>query len=231
MRLLNAKGGLGLAQFRAILGASKSLGSLLACIRSLTREPFCPVMARFSYPAPQHLETYCAIFRCPLRFSAPRSELEILNIDLRRTLLTADRGLQPILQQRAEDRIRALTQHARMDDLVRACLRSLPQGRRAAAPEVARALGVSSRTLARRLADEQASFQRLQDEHLRETCCRLLSQSGYTIEEVAFLAGYSDLSAFYRAFKSWTRRTPAEYRRATAGASHDPITSQAASEL
>lgn len=100
-----------------------------------------------------------------------------------------------------------------MTDKVRALLRHAIHGQAPDVAKAANALDVSVRTLARRLATEGTSFQTLHDAQRQETCCRLRARSGYTIEEIAFLAGYSELSTFHRAFRRWTQKTPAEFRK------------------
>ena len=79
-------------------------------------------------------------------------------------------------------------------------------------PAVARRLGLSERTLQRRLGEERLSFQKLVDEARRELAEGLLVQSDYSLAEVAFLSGFSEQSAFNRAFKRWMNQTPAAYR-------------------
>jgi AraC-like DNA-binding protein len=190
-----------------------SLGGLLASLRSLTREPLVPLRVSFSYPLPACEQSYREVFQCPLEFNAARTGIHLRSKDLNLPVLTANRSLQPLLLSKAEDDIRLLDEHASVADLVKALLRSSPLGQ---SPDVARIsarLALSGRTLARRLAAEGTSFQALQDEYRRDTCCRLLAQPGYSIEEIAFLAGYSELSTYHRAFKRWTEQTPAEYRK------------------
>jgi AraC-like DNA-binding protein len=82
------------------------------------------------------------------------------------------------------------------------------------AQAIARRLGMSERTLQRRLADEGLSFQKLVDEARRELAEGLLVRSDYSLAEVAFLTGFSEQSAFNRAFKRWLDQTPAAYRQA-----------------
>jgi AraC-like DNA-binding protein len=77
---------------------------------------------------------------------------------------------------------------------------------------VARDLGTSRRTLQRRLADAGASYQGLLDETRREAAERYLTESSLSIAEVAYLLGYSEPSAFHRAFKRWFGRSPQGFR-------------------
>ena len=72
--------------------------------------------------------------------------------------------------------------------------------------------GMSGRTLQRRLSDRGYSFQTLVDESRRELAERLLKETEYPLAEVAFLTGFSEQSAFNRAFKRWAGQTPRSFR-------------------
>ena len=71
---------------------------------------------------------------------------------------------------------------------------------------------MSGRTLQRRLADQGYSYQTLVDESRRQLAKRLLQQTDFSLVEVAFMTGFSEQSAFARAFKRWAGQTPRSYR-------------------
>jgi AraC-like DNA-binding protein len=85
------------------------------------------------------------------------------------------------------------------------------------AADVAREMGVSERTLHRRLVADGASYQGLLEQAQRRLAEGLLVQSDHSIAEIAFLTGYSEQSAFTRAFKRWVDETPAVFRDRKAG--------------
>jgi AraC-like DNA-binding protein len=78
--------------------------------------------------------------------------------------------------------------------------------------QIARRLGMSVRTLHRRLAEDGQSFQSLVSRARREAAETLLRADDHSLAEIAFLTGFSDQSAFTRAFKRWTGMTPAAFR-------------------
>jgi AraC-like DNA-binding protein len=82
-----------------------------------------------------------------------------------------------------------------------------------AADTVAAQFSMSNRTLRRRLQEESTSFQELHDEVRTELASHSLTHEGRGIEEVASLVGFSDPSAFTKAFRRWTGQTPAEFIR------------------
>jgi AraC-like DNA-binding protein len=73
---------------------------------------------------------------------------------------------------------------------------------------VTRALGVSRRTLSRRLAEEGTSFRHILDDVRREFACALLQDRKLSIADVAFFLEYSESAAFTRSFRRWTGQTP-----------------------
>jgi AraC-like DNA-binding protein len=78
--------------------------------------------------------------------------------------------------------------------------------------DIASRLGMSGRTLQRRLSVRGRSFQTLVDESRRQLAQRLLEKNEYPLAEIAFLTGFSEQSAFNRAFKRWAGQTPRSFR-------------------
>jgi len=97
----------------------------------------------------------------------------------------------------------------------RAILEALPDGE-PAAPTIAKQLGMSERSLRRALANEGQSFSALVEAVRKERAARLIAEPSATLAEVAFSLGFSELSAFSRAFKRWYGRAPSEVRRGAA---------------
>jgi AraC-like DNA-binding protein len=82
------------------------------------------------------------------------------------------------------------------------------------AEQVARRLGMSSRTLQRRLSEEGTSHGELVDDVRREQAMLHLAGNRFSIGEISFLLGFAHPNGFHKAFKRWTRMTPAHYREA-----------------
>ena len=81
--------------------------------------------------------------------------------------------------------------------------------------DIAASLAMGPRTLQRRLSDRGRTYQALVDEARRQLAQQLVSGSRYTLSEIAFLTGFSEQSAFTRAFKRWSGQTPGAYRMAS----------------
>jgi AraC-like DNA-binding protein len=85
---------------------------------------------------------------------------------------------------------------------------------------VAKQMAMSTRTLQRELKKRGADFKHLAEDTRRRFAINYLEDRQNTLTEVAFLLGYSELSAFNRAFKRWTGSTPLDYRRTVRTAVH-----------
>ena len=80
---------------------------------------------------------------------------------------------------------------------------------------VARHLAIAPRTLQRRLAAEGVSYQQVVDDVRRDAAGRLLADPSLAVSQIGYLLGFSEPSAFHRAFKRWHDVTPQEYRQST----------------
>ncbi len=154
-----------------------------------------------------------AFFDAPVRFGAPRTELVLAHAVLDRPLLTADPNLLAILRPTAEESLAREPASPGITDQVRRAIRSALSQDEAQLEVVAKKLGLTPRSLQRRLKDEGTVFQALRDELRRDLADRYLGQ-GMSFAEISFLLGFSEPSAFFRAFKRWTGTTPLERREA-----------------
>jgi AraC-like DNA-binding protein len=177
-----------------------------------------PRRVAFAHAAPRDTSPLRAYFGgAALTFEHGHNELAVNAADMDIPLQTADSALLAVLDAQAM-RLVAKSQPDRKDpdafwsrlrEHVRVALRN-------GAPrldDAARALGLSSRTLQRRLEEGDTSFQTLVEEIRRDLACMYVEDGALGSLEIAFLLGYSDRRAFVRAFKRWTGKTPAEFRR------------------
>ncbi len=128
---------------------------------------------------------------------------------------SADPALSRVIERHAEELLAKLPQRTeRTTDRVQHLLsRALGEGEVTLAA-MARRLRMSERSLQRKLADEDASFDALLDAMRRDLALRYLADPKIGIAEVAYLLGYSEPCPFHRAFKRWTGSTPSEARHA-----------------
>jgi AraC-like DNA-binding protein len=125
--------------------------------------------------------------------------------------VTADPSLLAILQRLADDVSSRTSAEPPLTAQVRRILGTALRSNEGHIEGVAQKLGVTARSLQRRLKDEGASFQSMREEVRRELAQRYLDED-LAITEISFLLGFSEPSAFFRAFKRWTGITPIESR-------------------
>lgn len=171
--------------------------------------------AWFDYPAPAHSPAYRAMFlRAPLRFDQPTSglalPLSLMKLPLIRTeaqaVAYARRTPLDAFLPMAGTAGLALEVSVTVDGILAL------EGRLADMEEVARALNLPSYTLRRRLKRDGVDYSDIRKQVRRDMAVRLLTTSDASVEEIASQTGFSEASAFIRAFRSWTGMTPRAYR-------------------
>jgi AraC-like DNA-binding protein len=173
-----------------------------------------PLEARFSYSAPAYADEYERILRLPIRFDAGEDGV-LLPISMMDSLNpSADAALRQLLERYAADQLSKILTSAPFSQRIRACILStLPLGS-LTADAVAAQFSMSNRTLRRRLQEEATSYQEILDDVRAELALHYLTKEKRAIADVALLLGFSDPSAFTKAFRRWTGQTPAGFVRA-----------------
>ena len=191
----------------------------VALLRALAGEDVDPVAVRLqrARPAGEGKTPHERYHRCAITWNAPLLEVEFRAEVLERPLPRADARLFGYLSRRAEELRLALPDK---ESLSARCAREvgllLAHGEPTLAI-VAKRLGVSERTLHRRLSDEDTGFQALLDQARHERALLLLEDPKLSATEIAGLLGYAEAPAFFRAFKRWTGETPQAFRKHRAG--------------
>ena len=145
--------------------------------------------------------------------------------------LHANSILQTVLRTEAEQRLERLTRPASLVERLKLFLLNQPAS---CVPEMgaaARELGVSVRSLRRRLVEAGLSYRALTRELQTERACRMLRNPDYTLQQVADALGFADAAGFHRAFRRWTGLTACEYRRIEFGAAVGRTGNQMAGSL
>ncbi|MGW1769715.1 AraC family transcriptional regulator [Streptomyces sp. NPDC002073] len=170
--------------------------------------------ASFAYPPPPHKDEYGVLFGCPVRFGEPRTGAAFGAHWLTAPLVRDEAALDAMLRRAPFDLLSRPEYGTTVAEQVR---RALVQGLRAsprlpALGEVAGRLAVSPATLRRRLGAEETSYQQLKDQVRRDAAIAGLAEGGEPIAELAARLGFSEDTAFHRAFRRWTGTTPGAYR-------------------
>ena len=165
----------------------------------------------FDYPAPAQHEAYTRGFGDGVQF-----DQDFVGLVFARSLLDipsphSDDDIQAAMQGVAERRLLRTAKNAPFAVRVRELLRERTSDRLNMS-DVARALGLSVRSLRRQLGEEGISFRSLEHAALASQAGHLLRDKQLSIQETAYAMGFSDAATFHRALKQWTGMTPSEIR-------------------
>jgi AraC-like DNA-binding protein len=189
------------------------LTRILSIARLLLGDDAVPRETWFEHEAPPHADEYRRVFRGTERFGMTSTGFLVSRVLLERTQRYHDEGILDALRAQADRSLERLETAEGIAQRVRRLLVREHGKLRPEMDEVARGLGISARTLRRKLAAEGVGFAQLTEEALREVACTILKDSRRSLQEAAYELGFSDASSFHRAFKRWTGVTPSEYRR------------------
>lgn len=202
------------------LGMRLSNEATLAGAVSLARQvcpvPLVPVEVLVRHPAPRRVAAHEDWFGCPVRFGAELDAILYADETLARPNILGDEGISQYLATHLDAE---LSEIIREPALVTQAKAAIAQALSEGAPkmtEIARGLGLSARSFHRRLSEHGATFQSLTEDTRRDLAEGLLRDESHSLAEIAFLTGFSEQSAFTRAFKRWVGMTPAAYRKNTA---------------
>jgi AraC-like DNA-binding protein len=170
---------------------------------------------RFPYPEPEDLEPYRRVFgpATKLCFSAQGSGVSFPEADLKLTLRHSDAKLHGLLSAYLRQRHAGKRSgDCLVDTTRRHIVEKLPQGQ-VRIDEIAALMGMSRRTLARKLEDQGTTFKQLLCDVRCASAVRYLLLEGFSVHQISDQLGYSEPAAFHRAFRGWFGQTPSAYRR------------------
>ncbi len=197
--------------------AELTVGVGVALFRGLLGGAFRPNEVWLEHGVPADDAEHRELLGCPVRFGMPTNAVVVDRALMARSTRAPDAALLPILERHAA---RILEERARATSLaeqVRAAVAERLRDGVPSARDVARPLAMSEATLRRRLDEEGTTFRVELDAARRGLALRYVDDPALTISEVAFLCGYSDGTAFHRAFKRWTGAAPRAHRASTRG--------------
>lgn len=209
---------IGDATFRAPRHAIEfGMAQLVGIVRRATGRDIFPAEVRFQHARPASLAEHTRVFGQDVTFDAEHDSVTFGRATLDLPVLTADPALGELVTAHARALLAGLpdtaTWTARVQRVLGAeLLRKTPE-----LDTVAAALSMTRRTLQRRLQDEGTSFEDVCDGLRKNLAERYLGERRLGVQETAFLLGYSDVSAFHRAFVRWTGVTPSRFRSRPSG--------------
>ena len=204
-----------------VLGAARQhneygLAMGLNMIRLMAGREWAPAEVHFAHDAPGDIREHTRVFGAPVSFGRATNAVVVEPIFLDQPVPAADERLYAILRPYLDSLTAALPGD---DGLLGRVRQAIGESIRDGVPTLAhvgRKIGSTPRTLQRRLREHQVDFKRLVEDTRRQLAVTYLRDPRHTLSEIAYLLGYSEVSAFNRAFKRWTRATPLGYRRGVA---------------
>jgi AraC-like DNA-binding protein len=174
--------------------------------------------AAFAYPPPPWAAEYPRIYSREIVFDAERTAFSFAAVDLAAPVVQTERTARDFLRHAPANIVVKYKDAESLSAYVRRRLRSAAPGQMPGFEALAESLGMSLSTLRRRLDAEGTSYRLLKDGLRRDAALRQLSQSRKPVAEIALALGFTEPSAFHRAFRQWTGVSPGDYRQGRAPA-------------
>lgn len=198
------------------------LAAVAGFARRLTGPGARPLRVQFNQPRIGPLAAYQAVFACPVDFDQAFSGVQLANSLLDAPLPQADPRAVRQQRQQAAAELAALQTPQALAQALRSWLVQQLQaspgqdpGPAAALPrreQAAQALGLSTRTLARRLQALRLDFSSVLDDARRDAALQAVAHSTTSLADIGLALGFAEPSTFWRAFRRWTGQTPAQWR-------------------
>ena len=151
-------------------------------------------------------------FGCKVKFRAKRTAITLDKSVLDLPCKNADTRLLKVLKAHCDDLVAKLGSEAVLKDQVEHLVSSQLAAGRVTANSVAKELGLSERTFARRLTEDGTTFGQIVEDVRRRLAERYIHESGAKTKQIAFMLGYSEPATFTNAFRRWTGKSPSEFR-------------------
>ncbi len=196
-----------------VFSPEAGLSALFCVVDQVAADRITPDLVTFRHGPPRDGQLFDAFFGCRVEFGAEADGILFSEATLATENKLGDQALSEFLTTHLEAELENFKSEPSLvrstkDEIARTLSEGLPK-----MADVARKLGLSVRSFHRRLADHGVSFQTLAEETRREIALGMLRDESCPFSEIAFLTGFSEQSAFNRAFKRWTNQTPANYRK------------------
>jgi AraC-like DNA-binding protein len=189
------------------------IGGLVRLARSFNGPSIVPRWAHFEHERPNHHLEYMPSFGGNQRFGQAVTCIAFDRQIVDRPQLHQDPELYNLLRLEARRRVHRIATGQRPVTRLRQYLLAMPPSRIPEISTAARDLGMSERSLRRRLAADGTTYRDVVRSVLEASADRLLQNPTRAIKETATALGFADATTFHRAFKRWTGMTPSEYRR------------------
>lgn len=182
---------------------------IVSIVRRATKEKISPVS--MSMAEPLEGDAFADYLGCPI-LHAPRNILVFRAADMGIPFISRNDAMWSYFEPEMARRLSELDADGAFSTRVRSALIEMLPAGTSNADEAARKLGVSRRTMQRRLTEEGTTFQAQLNHTRKLLAMHYLKSSEMRTDEIAYLLGYAELNSFLRAFSAWTGTSPSEYR-------------------
>ena len=198
------------------LSNETTLASILAISNEASSKTFRPQTVLFRHPAPGSVAAHEEYFGCPVRFSSDRDALLVSDGSLNAPNRVGDEEMVRFFDTHLARQVAQLDDDRSLDRRLQVAIsRALSEGVPSLS-DMGSCLGMSGRTLQRRLAERGVTYQSVVDESRRRLAQRMLRETDASLMEIAFMTGFAEQSSFSRAFRRWEGQTPRSYRLGSA---------------
>lgn len=196
------------------LSNEATLSAAVVVLRDMTETNISPIEVSFKHNPPSDLSTYEEAFQCTILFNQQHYAITYKTSDLETRTAKADASINRFLVERVEEETNKLqvAGNKLVFDVEKLITDALPSGI-PSIHHIAEHMGMSNRTLTRRLTEAGVSYRDLIKKIQESVATNLLKKSSRSIAEIAFETGFSEQSAFNRAFKRWKGLSPVEFRK------------------
>lgn len=196
------------------LSNEATFSATVVVLKNMTETEIGPVKVSFKHARPSNIKSHQEAFNCPVLFNQKQNFITYNTADINIMTAKADKSINQFLLERVEEETRGIEVSANkiVADVNKLIEDALPSG----IPnidQISAHIGLSGRTLTRRLSESGFTFRQLIKKKQEDISKELLADASKSVGEIAFLTGFSEQSAFNRAFKRWTTQTPVEYRK------------------
>lgn len=188
--------------------------------RHFPEKPFALDM-HVSYPEPAHVLAYHEILQIPVTFNSHRNALRIDPEWLTAEFIGADKYVFGLFAERADDLVNQLGQDPSLRARIESYLLTVLHCGDITAAKMAEELSMSRQTLYRRLQEEGVTFSEIYDKLRQRMATDYITSRKTSVNQTAYLVGFSEPSAFVRAFRRWTGMTPKQYRQSHTAVNRD----------
>jgi len=201
-------------RYGVALSNEATFSATVKVLKAITERNIAPVEVGFRHVPSSNIDSHTNWFKCPIYFNQSNNYLSYKTVDLETPTAKADASINKFLLERIEEEAKGIQVNSNklVSEIKQLIQNSLPSGI-PTKNKIGKQIGLSDRTLTRRLSSSGHTFRGLIERTQQEIAKRLLIDSSQTISDIAFQSGFSEQSAFNRAFKRWTGQSPTSFRR------------------